>query len=899
MTPIEPRTYHKQIAFALIVSIMSLATVCGISSIRWLHAPFPGFFVLGNQVVASVSFPHWSVAQDRRNIYQKAIIAVNGQPVTHAEDIYALVRHFPPGTAFSYTLEEKGQSFQVTLPSQIFTWTDYGFLFGSSLLTGLALAFLGIIVWSLKPDDLAARSFCVASLALGTFSLTVLDLYAPYRFFRLHAFSEALFPFAFTHLALVFPVDRFQRFRQHFLRIPFVAALLLGVAYEVFLYQPGVYSFIHNLCMVAVGIGTVVFLSAISSDYRTTSSPLIQQRIRVIILGFLGGFVFPALLMFGSGISGGKIAVNYAVFTAFLFPLSIGYAIVKHDLFEIDALLRRGIYYLILTSILTVAFLLFLAGLDFTLHHSEQARSPLFHLLFTFVVVLFLNPIKDYVQRGVDRVFFRLRYNPQKVLETTSASLAATLQLEAILAFIWKTINETVGVTRGHIFLDTPDQHAYTPVYPPPQESFQLPTTHPLIGELHTKGQPISRYDLTDNTQTSLPPGGERLHEFAHLGVQLLVPLLLKGQLLGFFALGGKESGAFFSVEDRDFLVTLANQSALSIANALSYTEIENLNTNLERKVEERTQALAQANTELKHSLTQLEDTYRTLQRSQENLLRAEKMAALGRLTAGIAHEMNTPLGASLATLKLVKDLVHEYRASVGDHDITDDDHRAIATDMEKFVTATQQWLGKAAAHIRSLKLHTRDLQHGQSKPFSVIQAIEDAGLLLSHRLRLAQCALTIACTATDPIIYGDPVKFGQALTNLLANAIDAYKDTEKTDGDIRIIVTDEHEALSIRVQDFGCGIAPDNIEKIFDDFFSTKPLGEGTGLGLSITRDIVTNLFDGIISVESVLGNGSTFILRLPRHRDREDATSPSLTSRDYPPDCKSPSQSSPSPLL
>jgi signal transduction histidine kinase len=858
VTSTQPRVHHKLIALALVISVLGLAGICGVSSTRWLYATFPGFFVLGNRVVASVGFPHWSVAQQELDLYQKMVVAVNGQAVATSEELYALVRQRPPGSLLTYTLQKQERTYTVTLPSQTFTWRDYNLLFGTSVALGLACALLGIAVWFLKPYDLAARSFCVASLALGTFSITVLDLYGPSHFFHLHALSEALFPFAFIHLALVFPVDRGHRFRAQLLSLPFVLALVLAGAYELFLYHPTYYSRIHNLCMVAVGIGAVIFLGKVIADYRTTTSHLIQQRVRVIFLGFLSGFVF---------------------------PLGVGYAIVKHDLFEIDALLKRGAYYLALTATLTVAFLLFLAVLDVTLHSSEQARSPIFHLLFTLVVVLFLNPVKDYVQHGVDQIFFRSRYHPAKVLEITSASLAAMLHLEEIVAFIWKTINSTVGVTQGHIFLQAPNPHTYIPTYPAPPQPLSLPSSHRLVRTLQTKGQPISRYDFTESEQL-LGAAEKDWQALAHINAQLLVPLLQKGQLVGFFALGAKESGAFFSVADRDFLVTLANQSALSIANALSYAEIETLNASLEQKVEERTQALAQTNAELQHSLAQLEQTYGTLQRSQENLLRAEKMAALGRLTAGIAHEMNTPLGASLATLKLVKDLVREYRASVGDHDITAGDHHAIATDMDKFVDATQQWLEKAAAHIRSLKLHTRDLHQGQAKLFSVVQVIEDTSFLLSHRLRLAQCTLKVTCTAADPVLYGDPGKFGQVLTNVLANALDAYKDVETADREIRITVTGDAELLSVRVQDFGCGIAPNNIGKIFDDFFSTKPLGEGTGLGLSITRDIIVNLFAGTISVESELGSGSVFTLRLPRYGQQKDAASLTTVAQELPAD-------------
>jgi C4-dicarboxylate-specific signal transduction histidine kinase len=110
----------------------------------------------------------------------------------------------------------------------------------------------------------------------------------------------------------------------------------------------------------------------------------------------------------------------------------------------------------------------------------------------------------------------------------------------------------------------------------------------------------------------------------------------------------------------------LANQGALSISNARAYQAIQDFNLALEHKVEERTQELARANEELHTSLQQLEQAYPDVQRSQENLLRAEKMAALGRMTAGIAHEMNTPLGASLTSLKLLQELVDEYLTSKG-----------------------------------------------------------------------------------------------------------------------------------------------------------------------------------------------------------------------------------------
>jgi signal transduction histidine kinase len=849
----------------LAIVALGLATTCGITSARWIGKPFPGFFIMANRVIASISLPHWPIAA-HSHLYQHVVIAVNDHPVTSSHELYTTVRNLPTGSSITYTLEKDGQLVSVTLPSITFTIQDYFLLFGVYLLNGLALVLIGVSVWLLAPSSPASLALLAVGLAGGFFALTAADLYGPHWFFRLHVVGEAFFPAGFIHVALVFPVDRFRRHRRWLLVLPYCVALALAILYQMALYQPAAYSFIHNLCMDYVGIAGATLLSAVLWDYHTTDSYLTQQRIFVVLLGFLSGYAFPTILMTASGITGGQIAVNYAGFTAFFFPLSLGYAIVKHDLFEIDAMLKRGAYYLALTATLTCGYLAFLGLLQFALRSSPLAHSQVFPLFFTLIVALLLNPLKELLQQGIDRVFFRLQYNPKRVLERTSAFLASTLRLEEILAFIWRTIGENLGLTQEGIFLYEPTSTEYVRAYPPAtSDTTRFPASHPLIQTARQRKERV--FSLPDTlsatgTEASLLAGDE----LAALNLQLLVPLVLKDELIGLIVLGKKESGAFFSADDHDFLYTLANQSVVSIANARAYQAIQEFNTALEQKVDERTQELALTNEELQASLLRLEQAYRDLQRSQENLLRAEKMAALGRLAAGIAHEMNTPLGASLTSLKLLQELTAEYQVSIDDPTVDASDHHDIAAEMDRLVRATQQWVEKAAAHIRSLKTHTRDLQRGEARPFSVLQVIEDTGLLLSHRLRLAQCSLIVSCSATNPILYGDPGKLGQVLTNLIVNAIDAYHGTKSTGGEIAVQVSESNGYLEIRVRDHGSGIPADHLERIFEEFFSTKPLGEGTGLGLSLAHNIVTNFFGGAISVNSELGHGSEFLLQLPR---------------------------------
>ncbi len=441
------QSWRRASAVTLAVLISGVAIACALNSSRWIGAPFPGFMVMANRVVASVSLPSWPVAQ-QPEIYHHRVVAVNGQRVTSSAELYDFVKSFPAGSSFTYVLARGDDLSEVTLRSARFERRDYLIFFVPYLFSGLALALIGIAVRFLKPTAPASRALFAACLAGGFYVVTAADLYYPHWFFRLHVLGEAFFPAGFIHLALVFPIDRLRRRRRLILSLPYAVSCVLGAAYEVVLYRSA-YSAVYDLCMIYVGIAAVIFLARFAWDYRTTRSHLTRQRIRVMIVGFLGGLALPVVLFVASGLTGGEVPVNYGTLTAFLFPLSVGYAIVKHDLFEIETLLKRGIFYLALTGTLTVSYLVFLAVLNVALSSSRIALSPVFPLLFTLAVVLLLSPIKDALQKVVDRIFFRLRYDPRKVLERTSAALASTLRVGEKLSPIWDTSKGAWGGTAG------------------------------------------------------------------------------------------------------------------------------------------------------------------------------------------------------------------------------------------------------------------------------------------------------------------------------------------------------------------------------------------------------------------------------------------------------------------
>ncbi len=638
MEATTPSGTQKISALVIALLMLGLATVCTLSSLRWIGTPFPGFFLLENRVIASVTLPHWPISEPHPNLLQSEVVAVNGTPLVSAESLYTLVRSLPPGTFVEYTVRKQGRSLRLKLPTFVFTWRDYTLIFGAYLFTALTIVVIGIGVWFLTPATPASRALLIAGVVTGVFGITGLDLYAPFHFFRLHVLAEAFLPAGYIHLALVFPVDRFRRLRTPLIVLPYLVSSLLAVVYEVFLYQPSSYSLIHNLCMVQVGVAMPLFLGRFLWDYFTTSSPLVWQRIRIMLIGFVGGYCFPATLMFFSGIMRGEVAVNAMAFTAFFFPLSIGYAIVKHDLFEIDAFLKRWSFYLTLTAVLTVLHVSGLALFHFLLRSWDFAHAPSFSFLFAIGLVFFWQPLKDTVQRGVDRVFFRVRYDPKQVLNATSASLAATLQLHTILPLLWHTIQETVGVRQGGIFLLLPGQPHYVLAYPTRVPQQTIASSHSLLAHLRRQRRVLSLLDGPPNAhalevQDPLPA------MLAVCQTQLLVPLFFESTLLGVLALGPKNTSEFFSADDIDFLSTLANQGALAIANALAYQEIQDLNHDLEKQVSqvrEKEQEVVRSQTQLRHLSAHLLH----LQEEERERISRELHDHLGQLLAAMAMDL-------------------------------------------------------------------------------------------------------------------------------------------------------------------------------------------------------------------------------------------------------------------
>ena len=276
----------------------------------------------------------------------------------------------------------------------------------------------------------------------------------------------------------------------------------------------------------------------------------------------------------------------------------------------------------------------------------------------------------------------------------------------------------------------------------------------------------------------------------------------------------------------------------------------ESLNIDLEREVRRRTEVLEQRNREL-------HDALEKLRRAQDDLIRSEKLASMGRLVAGIAHEINNPVNAVINTLGPLEEAL-QTMAAAPDREAA----AQAAAEAEEMLRVVRRGAARSKAIVQALHNYSRGDEQ-RPRELSVARSVDDTIDLLRHHLRHVQIEKQI-----DPElrITGFPGQIDQVFMNLITNAAQAVGGREGG-GTVRVAAAARANDVEITVSDDGPGIPADVIPRIFDPFFTTKDVGEGSGLGLSIVHGIVDR-HGGRIEVESQVGQGTTFRITLPAGR-------------------------------
>ncbi|MFP4009946.1 MAG: ATP-binding protein, partial [Spirulinaceae cyanobacterium] len=304
----------------------------------------------------------------------------------------------------------------------------------------------------------------------------------------------------------------------------------------------------------------------------------------------------------------------------------------------------------------------------------------------------------------------------------------------------------------------------------------------------------------------------------------------------------------------------------------LSYQKIEDYAANLEIKVKQRTLELQQKNTELEETLAQLKA-------AQKQMIAQEKLASLGSLTAGIAHEIRNPLNFvnnfSNISLELAEEINEELETDGESLEAEDLDYvMEIFGDLKECVTKIGTHGQRIESIVNSMLMHARD-DTLPAETVDLNQLLADSVQLVykNVQLRYPEFHATIQTDYDPKIVTIEAIlqDVSRAILNILDNACYALRQKQKEDSNnyqatLTVKSRDLGEMVQVIIHDNGTGIEPQNLDKLFDPFFTTKPPGEGTGLGLSLTYDTIVTLYGGQITVESEWGKFAEFKITLPK---------------------------------
>ncbi len=271
------------------------------------------------------------------------------------------------------------------------------------------------------------------------------------------------------------------------------------------------------------------------------------------------------------------------------------------------------------------------------------------------------------------------------------------------------------------------------------------------------------------------------------------------------------------------------------------------------------------------------------LKLAQNQIIQQEKMASVGHLAAGIAHEINNPLGFIISNMVTLKKYLKKYQGVLPvssalleasneknaqwtalDSYIKRQDFAFINEDIEDLFSDTQEGLARVGVIVKGLRNFSRIDQLDEMSPYNINEGIENTLIISRNELKYTADVETDFGQVSE--IMGLGGQINQVILNVLLNAAAAIKTKHGSKkGLINIRTWQENQKIYLTIRDNGGGIPTENLQTIFDPFFTTKPIGEGTGLGLSISYDIITHKHKGWIEAKSQLGEWTEFTITLP----------------------------------
>lgn len=411
-----------------------------------------------------------------------------------------------------------------------------------------------------------------------------------------------------------------------------------------------------------------------------------------------------------------------------------------------------------------------------------------------------------------------------KLLGAIGQEITSQLDKEHVFGVIERHMHGLLDASSFSIYLMDPDGQGLTSVYDV-EEGQRLPPDHLQLDDPNSfcaRCVRERRELLIDFTDSEQPPNYVPGTLFTLSA--LFAPLTIADRVLGVMTIQSTRANAY-AENERLVFRTLCAYTAIGLDNAMAYTHLRD---------------------------------------AKDQLVVHEKLAALGSLVAGVAHELNTPIGNSLLTASTLQENTRALEAAAASGSMRRSTLTEYIASCREGLELVTRGLRSAGELVQSFKQVAVDRATEQRRTFDLLRTSQEVVATLQRSIQVAGHRLEMAIPE-GIVLDGYPGPYGQVLTNLVNNAT-LHAFGTRRGGTMRLQAEVVRNLLvEVRFSDDGVGIAAENLKRIFDPFFTTKLGQGGSGLGMSISYNIVTSLFGGELEVESTPGEGSCFVLRLP----------------------------------
>lgn len=573
-------TAARLAVMALIVITVAGFVIALIEAWRWSVQPFPGVLLEPTLNVTGANDPTWEAMRAGLS-FPDHLATLDDTRINSRAELDAALKRLGVGARVTLRfVTETGQQKLAPVTLTPFPSSELLARFVVPYVVGLFYLALGLGMYVARRHTVAGRVFTLMCLGVAGACGFWFDIYTTHTLAWMWTGAVPLAGGGLVSLALLFPQEQGFVSRWTFLRwLPFVLTLAIAGIGWALVYNrsvPNLYPQAWRLGFGYIVLGIVAFSGMTAYRRWSSPSPIVRQQSRIILLG--SGVAFAPIGVWIAAflaLPGLRIPSALLFLPLILFPLAVAYAILRYHVLDVDLVISRSITYIVLTVTIGIVYFVVVNAANSLLRSTVSATDPWLIALFVLALAVFLDPARARVQLAVDRTFYRGRVDYREALRGFSVRLNRAVDLEDVLATIYDQVTQSVRVEPVWVFLHEGPGLGYA-VHPPASGEMpgpgaaRFPDDSALVRLLRQGRDPV--YLQIDRAlPRTLFFEQNRLEA---LGAALFVPFYGPERIEGWLAIGSKQSGEPFSTDDVSFLTALANETALALGKARTFSDL-------------------------------------------------------------------------------------------------------------------------------------------------------------------------------------------------------------------------------------------------------------------------------------------------------------------------------------